>query len=170
MPHQLARSSLITKLSTLATIVVLSWAGSAHADPNPYYIGAASSVGYDSNVFRLPKAVDDTLYSLGLVGGLNQSIGRQRLYANGTVSETRFAEQKQLNYTRYSFLGGIDWQTVYSLSGTLSYSSKQSLYSFGGYQHDPIHYKKPRASRRSDLHRPLWRGITALARHVAHSP
>ncbi len=133
MPHQHKRSSLISTLPTLAAALALSWAGSAQADPNPYYIGASTSVGYDSNVFRLPKATGDTNYSLGVVGGIDQPIGRQRLYANGTLSEARFVDLKQLNYTNYSFLGGIDWQTVYSLSGTVSFSSKQSLYNFGGY-------------------------------------
>ncbi|MBX9716870.1 MAG: hypothetical protein K2X42_09775 [Burkholderiaceae bacterium] len=132
MPHPHLRRSLLSTLSIMTMVLVLPWSGSAQADANPYYIGASTSVAYDSNVFRLPQAVSDTIYSLGLVAGVDQTIGRQRLYANGILSDTRFVDQKQINYTRYSFLGGIDWQTVYSLSGTLSYSSKQNLYSFGG--------------------------------------
>jgi len=132
MPHQHQRSSLISALAMLAAAVALTWAGSAHADPNPYYIGASTSVGYDSNVFRLPKAVGDTTYSYGLLGGIDQTIGRQRLYASGTVRDTRFVDLKQLNYVDYSFRGGVDWQTLYDLSGTLSYSSAQSLYNYGG--------------------------------------
>lgn len=132
MPHQHKRSSLMATLSTLTVALALSWAGSAQADPNPYYIGASTSVGYDSNVFRLPNAVGDTSYSLGLLGGIDQMIGRQRVYANGTVRDTRFVDLKQLNYTNYNGLAGIDWQTLYDLSGTLSYSSAQSLYNYGG--------------------------------------
>jgi hypothetical protein len=132
MPHQNLRKSLMSTLSMLTTALALSWTGSAQADPNPYYIGASTSVGYDSNVFRLPKAVGDTTYSYGLLGGFDQPIGRQRLYANGTVRETRFADLKELNYTNYNALVGIDWQTLYSLSGTLSYSTAQSLYNYGG--------------------------------------
>jgi hypothetical protein len=132
MPHQHKRSSLMTSLATLTAALALSWAGSAQADPNPYYIGASTSVGYDSNVFRLPKAVGDTTYSFGLIGGIDQTIGRQRLYASGTVRDTRFSDLKQLNYTNYNALAGVDWQTLYDLSGTLSYSSAQSLYNYGG--------------------------------------
>ena len=132
MPHQHKRSSVISAVSTLAAAVALTWAGSAQADPNPYYIGASTSVGFDSNVFRLPKAVGDTTYSYGLLGGIDQTIGRQRLFASGTVRDTRFVDQKQLSYIDYSFLGGVDWKTVYSLSGTLSFSSNQSLYSASG--------------------------------------
>lgn len=132
MLHPRPRSALISTLVTLSAAVALSWGGAAHADPNPYYIGASTSVGYDSNVFRLPKAVGDTTYSYGLVGGIDQTIGRQRVYASGTVRETRFVDLKALNHTNYSALAGIDWQTLYSLSGTLSYSSAQSLYNYGG--------------------------------------
>lgn len=132
MPQQRPRSSLMATLSTLTAALAFSWAGSAQADPNPYYIGATTSVGYDSNVFRLPKAVGDTTYSFGLVGGIDQAIGRQRLYASGAVRDTRFVDLKQLNYINYNALAGIDWETLYSLSGTLSYSTAQSLYNYGG--------------------------------------
>ena len=132
MPHPHLRRSLLSTLSMLTTALALSWTGSAQADPNPYYIGASTSVGYDSNVFRLPKATGDTTYSYGLLGGFDQTIGRQRLYASGTARETRFSDLTQLNYTNYNALAGIDWQTLYSLSGTLSYSASQSLYNYGG--------------------------------------
>lgn len=132
MPHPHLRRSLLSTLSIMTMVLVLPWSGSAQADPNPYYIGASTSVGYDSNVFRLPQAVSDTTYSYGLLGGFDQTVGRQRLYANGTARETRFSDLKQLNYTNYNALAGIDWQTVYSLSGTLSYSTSQSLYNYGG--------------------------------------
>lgn len=133
MPHPHLRRSLLSTLSIMTMVLVLPWSGSAQADANPYYIGASTSVAYDSNVFRLPQAVSDTNYSLGVIGGIDQAIGRQRLFANGTLSETRFVDLKQLNYINYGFLGGVDWKTVYSLSGTVSFSSKQSLYNFGGY-------------------------------------
>lgn len=107
-------------------------AGVAHAESSPYYIGASTSVGYDSNVFRLPDATGDTTYNYGVVGGIDQTIGRQRVYASGTVRETRFADLTQLNYTNYNALAGVDWQTLYDLSGTVSYSTAQNLYNYGG--------------------------------------
>lgn len=132
MPHPHLRRSLLSTLSIMTMVLVLPWSGSAQADANPYYIGASTSVGYDSNVFRIPKAMGDTSYSVGLIGGMDQRFGRQRVYASGAANDIRFADLKQLNHTNYRFLGGIDWQTVYSLSGTLSYSSVQSLYNYGG--------------------------------------
>ena len=132
MPHQRPLRSLMSTLGLLATATALFWSGAAQADPNPYYIGASTSVGYESNVFRLPQAVGDTTYSFGLLGGVDQMIGRQRVYANGAVRDTRFVDLKRLNSTNYNGLAGIDWQTLYDLSGTVSYSVAQSLYNYGG--------------------------------------
>lgn len=119
-------------LGLLAMVVALLSTGAAHAESNPYYIGASTSVGYDSNVFRLPHAIGDTTYNYGIVGGIDQTIGRQRVYASGAVRDTRFVDLTQLNYINYNALAGIDWQTLYNLSGTLSYSTAQSLYNYGG--------------------------------------
>jgi len=124
--------SPIHTLGALATAVALLGAAAAHAESSPYYIGASTSVGYDSNVFRLPDATGDTTYNYGIVGGIDQTIGRQRVYASGTVRETRFADLTQLNYTNYNAQAGVDWQTLYDLSGTLSYSTAQNLYNYGG--------------------------------------
>ena len=132
MTHHRSRQPQILALVSLATVMSLSWSGSAHADPNPYYIGGSATVAHDSNVFRQPRAVGDTSYTVGLLGGFNQPIGRQRLYASGTLQDTSFQDLKQLNHTNYSFNGGVDWETIYNLSGTLSQSSNQSLYNFGG--------------------------------------
>jgi len=133
MPHQQNRSALDTLLRLLAAALAAFGFGSAQADdPNPYYIGASTSVGYDSNVFRLPQAVGDTSYRYGLLGGIDQSIGRQRVYASGTLQETRFQDLKNLDHTAYSVNVGIDWATIYKLSGKLDHTSSQSLYNYGG--------------------------------------
>ena len=133
MPQQSARNLCNARLCLLTAAVVMSLMGTAHADdPNPYYIGGSASVAHDTNVYRLPRATADTSYTAGLLGGFDQSIGRQRIYASGTVQETRFQDLKQLDHTNYSVNAGIDWATIYDLSGTLSQTSSQSLYNYGG--------------------------------------
>ena len=133
MPHQRSGNPLNLKLCVLAAALGMSWLGAAQADdPNPYYIGGSASVAHDTNVYRLPSATGDTSYSVGLLGGFDQPIGRQRVYASGTLQETRFQDLKQLNHTNYSVNLGIDWATIYNLSGTLSQTSSQSLYNYGG--------------------------------------
>ena len=133
MPHPQKRSLPSTLVRLLTVALAASGFGSAQAeDPNPYYIGGSASVKHDSNVYRLPSATSDTSYSVGLLGGFDQPIGRQRVYASGTLQENRFQDLKQLDYTSYSVNAGIDWATVYNLSGTLSQTSSQSLYNYGG--------------------------------------
>lgn len=117
----------------LAVFLVWSGFGVAHADdPNPYYIGTSLAIAHDSNVFRLPSSAGDTYYSAGLLAGLDQPIGRQRVYASGIVRENRFQDLKQLDHTDYTLKAGIDWETIERLSGTLSFSGNQSLFNYGG--------------------------------------
>lgn len=133
MPHPTPRSPLNPLLCLLTAVLAATGFGPAFADdPNPYYIGGSATVAHDTNVYRLPNAVGDTSYSLGLLGGFDQQIGRQRVYASGTVQDTRFQDLKKLDHTNYSVKAGIDWATVYNLSGTLSQTSSQSLYNYGG--------------------------------------
>lgn len=133
MPHPPKSSPLYTLLCLLTAVLAAAGFGPAWADePNPYYIGGSARVTHDTNVYRLPNAVGDTSYSVGLLGGFDQQIGRQRVYASGTVQDTRFQDLKKLDYTDYSVNAGIDWATVYNLSGTLSHTSSQSLYNYGG--------------------------------------
>jgi hypothetical protein len=93
---------------------------STASDPNPYYLGVSQAITHDSNVTRSPNGPSDTYSSTSLLGGFDQPIGRQRLFANGSVSVNRYMDQDQLNNTSYSLSGGLDWQTVGDLSGSLN--------------------------------------------------
>jgi hypothetical protein len=95
-------------------------AASGASDPNPYYLGVSQAVTYDSNVTRSPNGPSDTYSSTSLLGGFDQPIGRQRLFGNASVSVNRYMDQDQLNNTSYSASGGLDWQTIGDLSGSLN--------------------------------------------------
>ncbi len=128
MPIERSRRLSHSACWVLANLLVLSGIGTAHADPNPYYIGASAAVTHDSNVQRQPRALSDTYYSVGLLGGINQPIGRQRFYASGVVQNNQFESLKQLDNTSYGVNAGLDWATVYNLSGTVSFSGKENLF------------------------------------------
>ncbi|MDL2337577.1 MAG: hypothetical protein QFE16_07035 [Pseudomonadota bacterium] len=132
MPPQHSRRQIISVLHALSTTLVLTSVGAARAESNPFYVGANLSLAHDSNVFRRPDAVADTSYSAGLLGGIDQPIGRQRMYASGRLRDTRYQDLKQLDNTGYSVNAGLEWETVEKLSGTLSYSANESLFNFGG--------------------------------------
>ena len=116
----------------LLAMLVLAACCAARAQTSPYYIGASVAATHDSNVLRLASRVGDTYYSVGVLGGLDQPIGRQRVYASGTIRNNRFQTQKQLDNTSYGLNAGVDWATIEKLSGTLNYSANSSLINYGG--------------------------------------
>ena len=124
--------SIATPQWTLWAVLLSALSGVVHAETNPFYVGANLSLAHDTNVFRLPNAIADTSYSAGLSAGIDQPIGRQRVYANGRVRETRFQDLKQLDHTSYGINTGVDWETIGKLSGTLRFTGGESLFNYGG--------------------------------------
>ena len=116
----------------LAAISLVS-AGCVMAQANPYYVGVSQAFTKDSNLFRVadgaPRA-DDLISTTSLLAGVNQPIGRQRLFADVVARYNRFQDNNQFNNTGYGLNTGVDWATVESLSGTLAYSLNRTLTSF----------------------------------------
>lgn len=100
----------------------------ALAETSPWYLGVAQTFTHDSNVRRvaddrvLPPGTSrsDTISSTALVGGIDQPIGRQRVYGTLNVSGNRYSGNKGLDNTSYSLNLGLDWATVNRISGNLS--------------------------------------------------
>ena len=115
-----------------ALLMALLGAGPAVAETSPYYIGGSISAAHDSNVFRSADApTGDTTLSAGVVGGFDQHIGRQRVYANGWINADRHVRLGQLDDTSYALTAGLDWSTVRQLSGTLHYATQRGLADYG---------------------------------------
>ena len=96
-------------------------------DPSPYYLGVSQGFTHESNVFRSPNGRSDTYSSTSLLGGLDQRIGRQRVFGTATVSANRYFNEKQLDNTSYLLAAGLDWETVNKLSGNLNAGLSQNL-------------------------------------------
>ena len=112
---------------TLAALAACAACCAAWADePDPYYIGASAGLTHDSNVFRAPNAVSDNHSSVGLLGGFDQKIGRQRVYANANVHYDKYQDQSQLDNTGYGVAAGWDWATIERLSGNFNVSGINS--------------------------------------------
>ncbi|PZP34358.1 MAG: hypothetical protein DI603_05200 [Roseateles depolymerans] len=100
----------------------------AVAESSPYYFGTSLGLNHVSNLYRTASAGDsDTVTSLGLLGGLDQQIGRQRLTVDGSLQNNRYASNSNLNNSSYSLHSGLDWQTVGRLSGSLNVTSSRAL-------------------------------------------
>lgn len=116
----------------LVTVLALAAAQAGAQERSPYYIGLSQQFTHDNNVYRTAtNPVAETISSTGVVAGIDQPIGRQRLYGDASAQVNRFRHLDGLNNKSYSLLAGLDWETVDFLSGTLRYSTRNSLADFG---------------------------------------
>jgi hypothetical protein len=128
------RPGLRPSLLSLALLV----AGSAFAETNPYYLGVVQSLGHEANLYRigdnqtLPAGLSksDTLSATSLIGGIDQNIGRQRVYGSLNLKANRYANNKTLNNQSYGLNLAADWSTIERWSGTVSLAADQSLAQF----------------------------------------
>jgi hypothetical protein len=126
------RPALMPLLAVCAGIAAVG-AARAQDAPSPYYIGAATSFTRDSNVFRVGESTpkdSDTITAVTLLGGFDQPIGRQRVYARGNVSRNEFADNPTLTNTSYGLKAGLNWETIERFAGDFTASANQSLARF----------------------------------------
>jgi hypothetical protein len=129
-------TACIPELRAALAAVLLTVAGAAGADePSPWYIGVNQAVSYNSNPSRLIEefAQGSWWSTTSLVGGFDQSYGRQRFYGNGNVAANVYGSLSQLDNTSYGVTAGWDWSTVNRLSGTVYASYTQGLANYGGF-------------------------------------
>lgn len=131
------------RVATLCLAVAAGWgatAGSpAQGEPNPYYIGGSQAFGYESNLLQLGNdqatpagySKSDTSSTTSLLAGLNQPIGRQRVYGSLSLRHTRYKNNDLFDNTGYAVNGGLDWSTINRISGTVVVSANRQLSSFG---------------------------------------
>lgn len=128
----------------LAAALLAAQAARAQTDDAaPFYVGGSLGLTHVSNVYRQSTASNnDRVTSVGLLGGLDQRLGRQHLTLDGSVQDNRYAENRGLNNLSYTLRAALNWQTVGRLSGVLSAKSERSLADFNiGSGVDPI-FKK----------------------------
>ena len=128
----------------MAGFALLSVAAAAQAQSNatgpnsefssPWYLGASLARAHDSNVYRLPEAlgpVSDSYTTASLLAGLDQPIGRQRLFADVALRRQDFQKLSELDNNGYGVNAGVDWETVRQFSGSLKFGAEKSLASYG---------------------------------------
>lgn len=114
--------------ASIGAALALGAVGAARADdPNPYYIGLSEAITHDTNINRVAGGRADTYSSTGVIGGVDQSIGRQHVYGSGNVTLNRYRDQTALDNTSYALNAALDWQTIGRLSGTVSTRLTQGL-------------------------------------------
>ncbi len=118
---------VLPSLVTLACTAVLG------QERNPFYVGAGQAFTQESNLFRAategnaaPK-VSDWHSMTSLLAGVDQPIGRQRLFGDAAVRHARYNDNIQLSHTGGNVVLGLDWSAADVLSGRLSASADRSL-------------------------------------------
>jgi len=118
--------------------------GAVRADePNPWYLGASQALTQQSNLFRigrnlagaeqtLPAGVSksDLVSTTALIGGIEQPIGRQRLYGSINLANNRYQHNRQLDTPSHNVNLGLDWSTIERLSGSLGYADNKRQVQF----------------------------------------
>ena len=131
MPHRNRHSRLLA--AGIAALGLMAQTP-AQAQASPYYLGLSLGFLNDSNLFRsrdnsvLPTGLSrsDTVLTTSLQGGIDQPIGRQRVFGTLSLSDTRHANNDYLNYPGYGLNFGVDWSTVERISGTVSMRANQA--------------------------------------------
>jgi hypothetical protein len=133
-PSSLRRPALASAL-----IALLGCAGAARGEASPYTIGVSETYSHESNLVRLPDeaplpaalyAKTDWIASTALFGGIDQPIGRQRVYLNATLRDNHFRYNSVYNNLGFGLAGGLDWSTADRVSGNVTLSSNRNLASF----------------------------------------
>ena len=123
----------VAALKLSLPLACLAASGTAFAqaraqDESPYYIGVSQALTRDSNVRRVASnETADTIWTSGVVGGVNLHLGRQRLFADGDVQVHRYHRVSDLDNKSFAVRGGLDWETIETLTGTLRYDARDSL-------------------------------------------
>jgi hypothetical protein len=126
-------------LVPVALAALLALAGSsALAQTSPWFVGCLLTITHDDNLLRLGEGQpplagqsrSDAVRSAALIGGLDQSFGRQRLQANLTLRQNRFDRNDRFDNESYSGSLALEWATVNGLSGQLGASRSRALSTF----------------------------------------
>lgn len=115
-------------------LLAMASAAALGQEPNPYYVGASQALSRESNLFRVADglaASSDTVSTTSLLAGLDQPIGRQRLFADLALRAARYSDNSHLNHTGTSLLTGLDWSAADAFSGRLSFGTDRVLARYG---------------------------------------
>lgn len=119
----------------LAAGLVCQAGAFAQTAERPWYVGATQDFTYLSNVLITSTGeISDTVSTTSLRGGVNQTFGRQRAFANVSLNHQRYQDLSDRNNNGYNVEAGLDWSTVERLSGTVRWYSnrRQAAYNVGG--------------------------------------
>jgi hypothetical protein len=123
---------LLKTLAAHGLVLTLGVAASAaHAQSSPYYFGGGLGLTQVSNLYRQSDNTNsDTVTTATLLAGLDQGLGRGRIFGDASLQNNRYRRNSDLNNQSYTLKAGLDWATLERLSGTVSGSRTRALASY----------------------------------------
>lgn len=114
-------------------LCLLALSGAAHADLEPFSVGASETLEHQSNVNRTPDAQRqaDWLSTTEFNAALDQTIGRERLRGSAAFDISRYKHLHNLDANGYSVAGSVDWSTIGDLAGSFGGDSRRHQYFYG---------------------------------------
>ena len=123
---------------------LLAWAlagaltGTTATAAGPYSASVTQSVTHESNLLRaedgqfVPDSLSrsDTVYTTAVEGGIDQPIGRQRVFGSALLRHTRFERNRLYDSSGHRLNAGVEWATVERLSGSLGLTQQRNLAQF----------------------------------------
>ena len=114
-------------------------------EARPLHLQVSGSVAHDSNLFRLPSAVDaqtaigssdksDNIFRIGAGGKYEAQVSRQKFRVEASVDDYRFQNFDNLNNDSYDGRGEWKWQAGNFWDGTLGVGERRYLAGFANLQ------------------------------------
>lgn len=125
------------------------------AETSPWYVGVSQAWTYDANLMRLADVQDtpegysraDHIRTTSLMGGMDQPLGRQRVYGSLNLRESRYRDNPRFDNTNYSAQLALDWTAPERLSGSVSGFASRSLQNFAANTFAPDYQKDLESTR-----------------------
>jgi hypothetical protein len=119
-------------------VAILAAVPAGPACAGPYSVGVTQSVTHESNLLRatddqvLPDGLSrsDTVLTTAVSAGIDQPIGRQRVFGNALLRHTRFERNSLYDSSGHRLNAGVEWATIGQLSGSVGATLQRNLAQF----------------------------------------
>ncbi len=121
------------RLTLLAALIASSLSAQAQVSDEPPFVGGSLSWTQLRNLYRVSadqNPQDDQLLAIGVQGGAQLKLGRQRLKLEGRAAQNNYSGNSELRHLGYSAAATLDWTVGSQFSGLARLSSQQQIAAF----------------------------------------
>lgn len=120
----MSRRFALIPVAAAALLATAAQAQTTGDTSRPWFVGVNQAVSHESGVVADGS---DTNFTTTLRGGLDMRLGRGRAWADANVRHQRYRTNEILDNNGWDARGGIDWETVGNLSGSINGATSRRL-------------------------------------------